>query len=879
MLSGACWRIGYQSIILGRKPSIADFENLFSLLRDCGFQGVEIAQSPAELPPYSELGELLDRYGLTLLGLAGGSLQDRVRYLSPNWLGQHTGRDRPLKNAAVRTHALPYLYVEDWDPNWAPAIGENFSLALHPHAFKTVQTLSQAFDLLTEHTDLLWLPDTAHLFIVGDDPARALRKKSDRLVAVHLKDWTPKFGRWSHRYARGFTVLGSGSVKLGEFAKELKQQIWRARVPGLEARPWLVVELDYPMADVRSSIEAAAEWLEHEQLLLPTNPKRTPELVGRLTAAPIGIQSGTRNSYLPRLEDTASRHPDWLYPQMIESLAKTVQAEVGILSACSPAHQLLSTLATFPLQLGIDTEDVELSQLLASISVERQAPTVFDLRDDDPGREYGRSGLKTALAQLWRPTSAPFLIDLPIFNTFNTNHARFMAQFLTRERPSPTALDELVKLGDESARVADAWLNDRCLTAVAEVELIAGQASSSQEFLDEIATRLVPKDAIRCQACSILLADVAGKRLQLKATTGVEWNEGLKLHERCYLRGEGLTGKVLEDRTPRLIPHARGKNGGGTKSFEIRPDPAEHVDALLLAPMMDWEGNVRAVIRCINKITTASQRPTYFSDDDLAVVDAISQAAVPHLLRFLDAERSDAAVERLKHEFKNPLVGIRANLDRIRTAVAPLARDHSEIRMKFLEDALAWSSLLATMLETLGVTKPELKREPTKLYADVLMPVVRQVAILAKSREYSAANIVVKSSWTFPPELMVDKWRLHQVFFNLLDNAIKYADEADPDQFSVEIRCERDSANSQWNVIVQDTGHGIDEGWEEVIFAPQVRAPSATNLSVAGKGLGLAVAREIIEAHGGTLTLKSRCKPTEFMLTFPFSLQVVPSGH
>ena len=66
-----------------------------------------------------------------------------------------------------------------------------------------------------------------------------------------------------------------------------------------------------------------------------------------------------------------------------------------------------------------------------------------------------------------------------------------------------------------------------------------------------------------------------------------------------------------------------------------------------------------------------------------------------------------------------------------------------------------------------------------------------------------------------------------------------------------------------------DWGTGIPEGFEEKVFEERFRAPAKGGKQVAGLGLGLAIARQLMREHGGDLTLVSRYKPTEFHIIIP----------
>jgi signal transduction histidine kinase len=96
-----------------------------------------------------------------------------------------------------------------------------------------------------------------------------------------------------------------------------------------------------------------------------------------------------------------------------------------------------------------------------------------------------------------------------------------------------------------------------------------------------------------------------------------------------------------------------------------------------------------------------------------------------------------------------------------------------------------------------------------------------------------------------------DPVRLQQVFNNLLSNAIKYSPLGGPVEVTV---CQR---GAEVTVCVADSGIGMAEEELRQVFAPFRRARRATDAAIPGVGLGLYVARRIIEAHGGTLTVRS----------------------
>ncbi len=92
--------------------------------------------------------------------------------------------------------------------------------------------------------------------------------------------------------------------------------------------------------------------------------------------------------------------------------------------------------------------------------------------------------------------------------------------------------------------------------------------------------------------------------------------------------------------------------------------------------------------------------------------------------------------------------------------------------------------------------------------------------------------------------------QLQRVLFNLLENAIRHT----PPDGSVVVRAER-VEGSAIEVEVSDSGNGIDPQTRKRIFEPFVQGPSRVSGENGSAGLGLAIARAIVEAHGGRIWL------------------------
>ena len=140
-------------------------------------------------------------------------------------------------------------------------------------------------------------------------------------------------------------------------------------------------------------------------------------------------------------------------------------------------------------------------------------------------------------------------------------------------------------------------------------------------------------------------------------------------------------------------------------------------------------------------------------------------------------------------------------------------------------------------------------------------------AALDVVRTAAAAKKVTLQS-TLPPNAAIisgDRDRLQQVVWNLLSNAVKFTESGG----TVRVGMESDSRTC--SVIVTDTGIGISPEFLPYIFERFRQADQSTTREHGGLGLGLAIAKEITELHGGVLkaTSAGRGRGTRFTLTLP----------
>jgi hypothetical protein len=445
----------------------------------------------------------------------------------------------------------------------------------------------------------------------------------------------------------------------------------------------------------------------------------------------------------------------------------------------------------------------------------------------------------------------------------NPHQARFVVNIFPPNGGTRFNEEELARIGQFIAWAADSALDERCAIAAAGANLAAGRCQQVKAFLEDLRDLLL--DTLDCEALTIFLVDDAGTRLEEAISTGLRW--AVPLPQQFYSEGECVPGIVWKRHEPLMSPDPAGVSD---KSDETN---ANTNPSLLCAPMLDARGGVVGVIRCRSK-RAKSGAFCMFADDDVAVLDAVCRAAVPHLEVLMSKERRWKALRRLTHELNNPLIAIAGAADKMRRELER-RRGTSEVYFSedYIGDIESWLGLMRGLLGNadvlrLGSRKLALQQRRVQLYGDVFVPAVQQINQLLLDRDFNSTGIVIRK-FDEIPALWLDKHRFNQVVFNLLTNAIKYADE-DPKRFRVVVigRQMRDL----YEIDFCDWGSGIPLEMKEAIFLEGVRSKDAEQRNVSGDGLGLWIAREILQAHGGTIELTGLRNPTKLTISLPKEL-------
>ncbi len=210
----------------------------------------------------------------------------------------------------------------------------------------------------------------------------------------------------------------------------------------------------------------------------------------------------------------------------------------------------------------------------------------------------------------------------------------------------------------------------------------------------------------------------------------------------------------------------------------------------------------------------------------------------------LETSRRDL-VANVSHELKTPITAIRAHLENLLDGV-------EEPNPEILQVMLAQSERLGRLVEQLlDLSKLEsgevqLRREQVSL-GPLVSQVMSEIEVASADRSVELVSEVAGDL----PAIEADPERVHQVIFNLVDNAVRFTPEGG------EVRIEAHRHDGAVEVTVADTGVGIPADALPRLFERFYRVDSARARGDGGTGIGLAIARSVVEAHGGTIRAKS----------------------
>lgn len=423
-------------------------------------------------------------------------------------------------------------------------------------------------------------------------------------------------------------------------------------------------------------------------------------------------------------------------------------------------------------------------------------------------------------------------------------------------------LGRVVPMRDESGQIIR-WfgtatdIDDRkraedSLRFIAEASGMLASSLDYQTTLTNVAQLSVPQLG---DWCVIHMVDERGKLQQLAAAhTDQSKLQLLREINRRYPSGLDMAhsyGLVVRTAQPELISEITD-----SQLADISRD-AEHLRMLrelglkstICVPLTARERTLGAIT-----FATAESGRIYKSSDLALAVDLARRAAmaVDNARLYQEAQRANRTKEEflatLSHELRTPLTPIIGWVHMIRGGA--LKGEELDRGLAVVEkNSQSLTSLINDLLDMSAILsgKMRIDRMPVSLNS-VIKEALETIRPSAEKR-----GLNIETEFCEDEEIIVkgDRTRLVQIFWNILANAVKFSE----DKGRVRIICASDAKET--HIIIEDDGQGIDPEFLPFVFERFRQADSSKTRLHGGLGIGLALVKSFVEAHGGRVTAES----------------------
>jgi signal transduction histidine kinase len=309
----------------------------------------------------------------------------------------------------------------------------------------------------------------------------------------------------------------------------------------------------------------------------------------------------------------------------------------------------------------------------------------------------------------------------------------------------------------------------------------------------------------------------------------------------------------------------------GMTAFSLRPDPTVAIPYVAIAPVTLAVGIAAVAFFALSTalaIVLFDRQKTHLRQLQ-ATTGKLEHLSAELRKALDDAHTANRAktifFASMSHELRTPLNAILGFSEMLlMEAVAPLGHPRNAEYVRDIHaSGLRLMSLINDILDISRAEAGKMQLHDTTIDLDKLAAgALRLVEIQAAKGKVSLFCDIARDV----PRIFGDRKRLEQVLLNLLSNAIKFT----PEGGRVTVRIVRDGEGVR--IDVSDTGIGIAESDIETVLSPFAQVDSYLSRKHDGTGLGLPIAKKLVELHGGTLCMRSQPGAgTTVTITLPLS--------
>ncbi len=382
------------------------------------------------------------------------------------------------------------------------------------------------------------------------------------------------------------------------------------------------------------------------------------------------------------------------------------------------------------------------------------------------------------------------------------------------------------------------------LARLVEISMTLNSTLDPETLLEYILASAV--EMLHCEAASILLYDDEKKELHFAASTD---SDPVELAKIPVPLENSLAGQIFQENSPLVVNNIPREQ---QHYPDVSSQPRGRIRSLVGVPMRIQKQKI-GVIETINK------KDGVFSYADvklLAIIASLAAVAINNARMVQELQKANTRL-READEMKNRFMAVASHELRTPLGVilgyATFLKEEtqgelSEHAANVLNAAMELRTLVEAMtnMNMFYTGERDVKPEPVSLQS-VVHAACDEIASMAETRN----NVLTLNLPPVPVVVNADPQKLKLAFTNVLNNAVRFS----PKGSEIRIRLEMD--DDAVLVAVQDKGLGIPPDKLEVIFEQFYQVEDHMTRRYGGLGLGLAIAREIVNLHGGQIWAES----------------------
>jgi PAS domain S-box-containing protein len=402
---------------------------------------------------------------------------------------------------------------------------------------------------------------------------------------------------------------------------------------------------------------------------------------------------------------------------------------------------------------------------------------------------------------------------------------------------------------------------------------VVTEALSEALTTEQVAAVVVDQGitAMGASAGSMALFSEDGSTLNIVRATGyppdvIEPWRSFSIHADVPLAEAARTGKTI------FIESAERRHSEYPALIALRPQNGTAASACVPLTVGG---------RVIGAMGLSFSKPGQFSEEDKLFMTALGRQCALSLERArlyerehearAEAERASRAKDEflavLSHELRTPLTPVLLTVSLIESH-PQLPDDLRDDMATIRRNVELESRLIGDLLDLTRIAKGKLQLDVQDVDLHLLIrsaiDICQREASARLETELTATHHIVRG----------DSTRLQQVFWNLINNAQKFT----PPSGTIVIRS-LDAPDGRVRVEVNDTGEGIDPSVISKLFNAFEQGETRSDRQFAGLGLGLAISRKLVDAHGGTITARSDGRGSGATFTVDLPASAAPPAN